>query len=126
MVEKSINIVNVNGKEFWIEDESTFGDFLEAVGLTKDDVVAYMYDRMMDEFIAEAARWGQCSSMYGDGFDGLIGDSYFKYRDAIKSEIDDLNNDIYASLLSPSRKGNTKADIAKRLKNIIDNLYDIY
>ena len=131
MYEKNVNIINVNGKEFWVDDEHTFEPVLEALGLTKEDVFGYMYDFLLDrakeEAYKEASAAGVCNSLlYGDAFDGVVGESWFKYREALKSEIDDLQNDIYESLLSPSRKNNTKADIARRLKNIIDNLYDIY
>lgn len=130
MYEKNVNIININGKEFWVDDEHTFEPVLEALGLTKEDVFGYMYnfllERAKEEVYNEASAAGVCNSLYGDAFDGVIGDSWFRYREALKSEIDDLQNEVYESLLSPSRKGNTKADIARRLKTIIDNLYDIY
>lgn len=125
MYEKNVNIININGKEFWVDDEHTFEPVLEALGLTKEDVFYYLYD-----FIAEMTKeelYKPGSTMLEDiagSVDGRIGDSWYRYLDGIRSEVNDLQNDIHESLLSPSRKNNTKADIARRLKNIISNLYD--
>lgn len=125
MYEKNVNIININGKEFWVDDEHTFEPVLEALGLTKGDVFYYLYD-----FITEMTKEEICSpgstmlEEIGGSVDGRIGDSWYRYLDGIRSEVNDLQNDIYESLLSPSRKNNTKADIARRLKNIIDNLYE--
>lgn len=125
MYEKNVNIININGNEFWVDDEHTFEPVLEALGLTKEDVFGYMYDFLTNELKEEVFRPG--STMLDEisgSIDGKLGDSWYRYLDGIRSEINDLQNDIYESLLSPSRKNNTKADIARRLKNIIDNLYE--
>lgn len=125
MYEKNVNIININGKEFWVDDEHTFEPVLEALGLTKEDVFGYMYKFMTDMALEEMCKPGSTMLEEIGGFvDGRIGDSWYRYLDGIRSEVNDLQNDIYESLLSPSRKNNTKADIARRLKNIIDNLYD--
>lgn len=125
MYEKNVNIININGKEFWVDDEHTFEPVLEALGLTKEDVFGYMYDFLTNELTEEMSRPGSTMlDEISDSIDGKLGDSWYRYLDGIRSEVNDLQNDIYESLLSPSRKNNTKADIARRLKNIIDNLYD--
>lgn len=125
MYEKNVNIININGKEYWVDDESTFEPVLEALGLTKEDVFYYLYDFMTDMMQEEICKPGSTMlEEIGDSVDGRIGDSWYRYLDGIRSEVNDLQNDIYESLLSPSRKNNTKADIARRLKVIIDNLYD--
>lgn len=125
MYEKNLNIININGKEFWVDDEYTFEPVLEALGLTKEDVLYYLYD-----FITEMTKEEICSpgstilEEISYSVDGRIGDSWYRYLDGIRSEVNDLQNDIHESLLSPSRKNNTKADIARRLQTIINNLYD--
>lgn len=125
MYEKNVNIININGKEFWVDDEHTFEPVLEALGLTKEDVFGYMYDFLTNELKEEVFRPGSTMlDEISDSIDGKLGDSWYRYLDGIRSEVNDLQNDIYESLLSPSRKNNTKADIARRLKNIIDNLYE--
>lgn len=124
-ISKRVGLINVNGKEYFVDDEHTFEPVIEALGITKEDIAAwlydYLYENLIDEIIADMGSNGG-SSLYGARYDGLIGDSWFKFLDGLRAEVNDLENDIYESLLAPSRKGNTKADIAARLKTIIDNL----
>ena len=112
----------IDGKKRYAHDTATFQEYLESlgIGITREALKEMFYDEIYDDIIEDIS-----SGVTQLNCDGLVGDSLANYQWAIKSEVDDIANDIYESLLSNSRKGNTKADIAKRLKNYIDNLYDI-
>jgi len=56
--------------------------------------------------------------------EGLLGDDWAEVSHAIQQECDDLRNEV-DNLESRSRKGNTRADIAKRLSTILENIYDL-
>ena len=112
----------VDGKKQWAHDMTTFQDYLDSfgIGVTKETLKEMFYEEIYDDILEDHS-----SGVTQLNCDALIGDNLSNYQWAIKSEVDDIYNDIYESLLSNSRKNNTKADIAKRLKNYIDNLYDI-
>lgn len=112
----------VDGQKKWAHDMTTFQDYLDSLGIdiTKEMLKEMFYDEIYDDILEDVS-----SGVTQLNCDALVGDTLANYQWAIKSEVDDIYNDIYESLLSNSRKGNTKADIAKRLKNYIDNLYDI-
>ena len=112
----------VDGKKQYAHDAATFEEYLGSLGLdiTRDTLKKMFYEEIYDDILEDLS-----SGVTQLNCDALVGDSLANYQWAIKSEVDDISNDIYESLLSNSRKGNTKADIAKRLKNYIDNLYDI-
>ena len=130
-----INILEHKGKVAVVK-----GYFSEEDNI--DDVIAYVKERveelkesgldvgegtveaekMFEEEIEDSILDDYERGRRDPNCDGLLGDAFYKYQDALRNEIEDLRNDIYKSLLSSSRKNNTKADIARRLKNIIDNL----
>lgn len=112
----------VDGKKRYAHDTTTFHEYLDSLGLnvTREKLKEMFYEEIYDDILEDLS-----SGVTQLKCDSLLGDDLANYRWAIQSEVDDIANDIYESLLSNSRKGNTKADIAKRLKNYIDNLYDI-
>ena len=113
----------IDGITHYAHDVTTFNEYLAYHGIDKDVVRGMFYDEIAEE--VEDQLYDDLSHGRRElPVDGMIGDRFFNYQYAIRSEVDDLENDIYESLLSNSRKGNTKADIARRLKNIIDNLHD--
>lgn len=113
----------INGVTHYAHDLDTFNEYLAYHGIDKDLVRDMFYEDIAEE--VEDQLYDDFSHGRRElPVDGLIGDRFFNYQEAIRSEVNDLENDIYESLLSNSRKGNTKADIAYRLKNIIDNLHD--
>lgn len=112
----------VNGSKRFAHDMRTFQEYLDFLGvnITKDMLKEIFYDEIYDDILEDVS-----SGVTKLNCDAMVGDTLYNYQWAIKSEIDDLYEDIYNSLLSNSRKNNTKADIAKRLKTYVDNLYDL-
>lgn len=53
--------------------------------------------------------------------DGIYGDDYYRAAEEIREVQEEIRNEIEA-LQSNSRKGNTKADIARRLDVIVSNM----
>lgn len=114
----------VNGVTKFVHDADTFREYLRLFGIDPEMFRAMFYEEIEEEIedsILDDYKHGRRDSRC----DGLLGDAFDIYREGIQNEIDDLENDIYESLLSSSRKNNTKVDIARRLKNIIDNLRDL-
>lgn len=56
--------------------------------------------------------------------DGVWGDSWLMAKEELQSCWEDIEAEIDA-LESTSRKNNTKADIARRLRNVVANLQDV-
>ena len=56
--------------------------------------------------------------------DGIYGDDYYRAVEEIQEAQEEIRNEIEA-LQSNSRKGNTKADIARRLDVIVSNMNHI-
>ena len=56
--------------------------------------------------------------------DGIYGDNYYRAVEEIQEAQEEIRNEIEA-LQSNSRKGNTKADIARRLDVIVSNMSHI-
>lgn len=103
----NLNIVNVNGREFWVDDPDSFYEMCAACGVSKEDVNAYT---------EEAHR-----PLTTDAQDGLLGDEYYSFLEAIGREADDLES-LAEALDERSCKGNTRADIARSLRSIVANL----
>ena len=111
----------MDGVTRFAHDADTFKEYLRLLDIDPETVESMFYeeieeeieDRILDDY-KHGRRDPRC--------DGFLGDAFYRYQDGLMSEINDLENDIYESLLSSKRKNNTKADIARRLKNIIDNL----
>lgn len=53
--------------------------------------------------------------------DGIFGDAFYIAEEQIQNAQEEIRAEIDA-LRSTSRKGNTKADIARRLENIVSNM----
>lgn len=111
----------VDGVTKTVHDANTFKEYLQLFDIDPDMVKSMLYDEIEEE-IEDSILDDYEHGRRDPNRDGLLGDAFYKYQDALRNEIEDLRNDIYESLLSSSRKNNTKADIARRLKNIIDNL----
>lgn len=111
----------VNGVTKYVHDADTFKEYLRLFGIDPEMVKSMLYEEIEEE-IGDSILDDYERGRRDPNRDGLLGDAFYKYQDALRNEIEDLRNDIYKSLLSSSRKNNTKADIARRLKNIIDNL----
>lgn len=127
MFDKAVNIVKVNGKEFFIDNYDSLLQMFAFLGISEEDAQTYFFEDG-NPFYEEA-----CSSIKEDiqrnglaavGLDGLAGDAYidFDYQlRGIYNEIDEAMD----CLLQPSRKGNTKSDIYKRFKAILDEFDDM-
>lgn len=98
-----LNIVNVNGKDYWIDRPCDFYEMLSDIGINEADANSYLSREYREEL---------CN------VDGVTGDDYYIFVEQIDNAIQ------IAALRSNSRKGNTKADIARRLEIIMDNLYN--
>lgn len=103
-----LNIVNVNGKDYWIDRPCDFYEMLSDIGINEDDANSYLSREYRDEL---------CN------VDGVTGDDYYIFVEQIDNAIQEVRDEI-AALRSNSRKGNTKAEIARRLEIIMDNLYN--
>lgn len=111
----------IDGVTKFAHDADTFKEYLRLLDIDPEMVKSMFYEEIEEE-IEDSILDDYEHGRRDPRCDGLLGDAFYKYQDSLKSEIDDLENDIYESLLSSSHKNNTKADIARRLKNIIDNL----
>lgn len=113
-----------NGVTKVVHDADSLREYLRSLDLDPETIKSIFFEEIEDEVedrILDDYQHGRIDPRC----DGLLGDAFYKYQDGIRNEIEELENDIYESLLSSSRKNNTKADIARRLKNIIDNLNDL-
>lgn len=87
-------------------------DLLSSLGFDKFDI----------ETIAESlADYKAQSKCRRGAIEGLIGDDYYEVQERCESCLEDLRSEV-ENLQGPSRKGNTKADIARRVSSIIRNL----
>lgn len=113
---KSVNVINVNGKEFFLDDRNSFLDMMEYIGLTKDDVKEYAYTDFDKECIEFAID--------NKNRDCICGDDYYN----LCWEMDNYLKDFRAAiecLRKPSRKGNTRQDIANYLDVVCSNYQTI-
>lgn len=103
-----LNIVNVNGKDCWIDRPCDFYEMLSDIGINEADANSYLSREYREEL---------------ENVDGVTGDDYYIFVEQIDNAIQEVRDEI-AALRSNSRKGNTKAEIARRLDIIMDNLYN--
>lgn len=103
-----LNIVNVNGKDYWIDRPCDFYEMLSDIGIDEADANSYLSREYREEL---------------ENVDGVTGDDYYIFVEQIDNAIQEVRDEI-AALRSNSRKGNTKAEIARRLDIIMDNLYN--
>ena len=83
---------------------------------------------LMEEYTIKPQEHPELQKMYDDiiednrGYtDGLYGDDFYIAGDELRNAQEEIRAEIDA-LRSNSRKNNTKADIAKRLENIVANM----
>lgn len=103
-----LNIVNVNGKDYWIDRPCDFYEMLSDIGINEADANSYLSREYREKF---------------ENVDGVIGDDYYIFVEQIDNAIQEVRDEI-AALRSSSRKGNTKAEIASRLGDTMENLYN--
>lgn len=103
-----LNIVNVNGKDYWIDRPCDFYEMLSDIGINEADANSYLSREYREKF---------------ENVDGVTGDDYYIFVEQIDNAIQEVRDEI-AALRSNSRKGNTKAEIASRLKDTMENLYN--
>lgn len=103
-----LNIVNVNGKDYWIDRPCDFYEMLSDIGINEADANSYLSREYREEL---------------ENVDGVTGDDYYIFVEQIDNAYQEVRDEI-AALRSNSRKGNTKAEIARRLEIIMDNLYN--
>lgn len=127
MFDKAVNVVNVNEREFFIDNYDTFLQMLESLGISKGDVYTYLteegnpvYDEAYNDIREDISRNGLAAV----GLDGLAGDAYINFDYELRGIYNEID-EVMSCLLAPSRKGNTKADIYKRLKVAFDELGDM-
>lgn len=70
-----------------------------------------IFDQKVEERAKEIVRYS----------DGLVGDDYYRFMEHIRGLASDIT-DVYEGLVAPSKKGNTRADLAHELKKIIDEM----
>lgn len=103
-----LNIVSVNGKDYWIDRPCDFYEMLSDIGINEADANSYLSREYREEL---------------ENVDGVTGDDYYIFVEQIDNAIQEVRDEIEA-LKSNKRKGNTKAEIARRLEIIMDNLYN--
>lgn len=103
-----LNIVNVNGKDYWIDRPCDFYEMLSDIGINEADANSYLSREYREEL---------------ENVDGVTGDDYYIFVEQIDNAIQEVRDEIEA-LKSNKRKGNTKAEIARRLETTMDNLYN--
>lgn len=103
-----LNIVNVNGKDYWIDRPCDFYEMLSDIGINEADANSYLSREYREEL---------------ENVDGVTGDDYYIFIEQIDSAIQEVRDEI-DNLNSTRRKDNTKADIARRLALTMDNLYN--
>lgn len=96
-----------------IYSEDSFFEYMESCGVDKNDLKSFI-----DETFVQPSL--KAFSYY----DGYIGDDYYSFCDGINSELNEIDN-IIDRLNSKARKNNTKAEIAKELSLILENLRDM-
>lgn len=103
-----LNIVNVNGKDYWIDRPCDFYEMLSDIGISEVDANSYLSREYREEL---------------ENVDGVTGDDYYIFIEQIDNAIQEVRDEI-DNLNSTRRKDNTKADIARRLALTMDNLYN--
>lgn len=105
-----------------------FDDFLclidSELGISKSDLA----ELMLDTFTGNIERYPEFCKVEDDiikshkerlcDMDGLYGDCFYQACEELQNAQDGIRAEI-DNLRSNSRKNNTKADIAKRLENIV-------
>lgn len=83
---------------------------------------------LMEEYTIKPQEHPELQKMYDDIIednrdhtDGLYGDDFYIAGDELRNAQEEIRAEI-DNLRSNSRKNNTKADIAKRLENIVANM----
>ena len=103
-----LNIVNVNGKDYWIDRPCDFYEMLSDIGINEADANSYLSREYREEL---------------ENVDGVTGDDYYIFVEQIDNAIQEVRDEI-DNLNSTRREDNTKADIARRLALTMDNLYN--
>lgn len=103
-----LNIINVNGKDYWIDRPCDFYEMLSDIGINEADANSYLSREYREEL---------------ENVDGVTGDDYYVFIEQIDNAIQEVRDEI-DNLNSTRRKDNTKADIARRLALTMDNLYN--
>lgn len=103
-----LNIINVNGKDYWIDRPCDFYEMLSDIGINEADANSYLSREYREEL---------------ENVDGVTGDDYYVFVEQIDNAIQEVRDEI-DNLNSTRRKDNTKADIARRLALTMDNLYN--
>lgn len=103
-----LNIINVNGKDYWIDRPCDFYEMLSDIGISEADANSYLSREYREEL---------------ENVDGVTGDDYYIFIEQIDNAIQEVRDEI-DNLNSTRRKDNTKADIARRLALTMDNLYN--
>lgn len=93
-------------------------DVQDVVSLIKDGIEHYHRHPEL-ETIFDAIQETRSNTQ-----DGIWGDAFYEVDRELREACEDIRQEIDA-LNSTARKGNTKADIALRLRNIVSNLENI-
>jgi hypothetical protein len=113
---KSVNIVNVNGCEFFVDGHDSFMEMMEHIGISEEDVSEYSLANDQAEELKYARE-----HMYSDG---VTGDDFYQL-------VEEMNNYLEAfkvaadCLRKPSRKGYTRADMADYIDTTCSNFETI-
>lgn len=93
-------------------------DAQDVASLIKDAVAQYIHHPEL-EAVCETAV--EVFTDNAKNSDGIFGDAFYIAEEQIQNAQEEIRAEI-DNLRSTSRKGNTKADIARRLENIVSNM----
>lgn len=113
---KSVNIVNVNGREFFLDGPDSFMDMMEYIGIPAQDVSEYSLTNDQAEELEYAREHMHSDGVTGDDFYQLV-EEMNNYLEAFKVAADCLRK--------PSRKGYTRADMADYIDTTCSNFETI-
>lgn len=88
-----LNIVNVNGKEYWIDRPCEFYEMLSDIGIDEADANSYLSREYREEL---------------EHVDGVTGDDHYIFVEQIDNAIQEVRDEI-AALRSSSHQGRYSA-----------------
>ena len=109
----------------FIYDLQDFIEFLEQHDISKEDLVGFIVEGLNKQtsWLVDGI-FGQDDFCIRGRVDGIWGDDWYEYQTAVHNLGEEVEAEV-ENLRSKSRKNNTKEDIARRLDNVVSNIYNL-